>query len=107
MKAGMRTMLTSVPLIAPMIRPTASAAKIAGTTPATLATLTATTAHSPRVEPTDRSKVPDRMAMVMPMAATPTNELWRSTLIRLSRVAKLGMRMAAITHTTSSTAVIP
>ncbi len=64
-------------------------------------------AQSASAVPTDRSKVPEMMAMVMPTAATPTKLPWRSTFRKLSSVAKLGVNSAASTHTTSNTAVMP
>ena len=77
----------------PITIPTAAAASIAsGTLWVAAPTTTAVQAHSPSEEPIERSKVPEMMATVMPTAATPTKELWRSTLSMLSGKLNFGTR---------------
>src|SRR6516165_5650 len=106
-KAGIRTSATSEPLQRPTTPPTATAAKKAGNTPAIFATETAIQAQSAWVAPTDKSKVPAMMAIVMPTAETPTNALCRRTLTKFPTLANPGVASPAISQTTTVTTAMP
>ena len=69
---GMRTTLTSVPLMIPTMAPTATAARIASIElPPASRTVAPATPPAPMTEPNEMSSSPSRMTNVAPMAGIP------------------------------------
>ncbi len=74
MKAGMRSLVTTIPLTMPSSPPSTSATRMTGTAPSVGSRSASTTPQSASIVATDRSKAPLTMTTVMPAAPMPMND---------------------------------
>ena len=91
------------PLIRPMMAPVIRPPMMATGTPTTGTSVKAMQAEKAAVAPTDRSKLPDAMASVIPRPTIAMTAALVSTFIRLPAIKKLGVSSDRITPSASTT----